>query len=61
MFISYEELQEMEARYYEELKSAQAHLDVIRELMKLAEEKEVVEEPVEEIVEEQEETIEEIA
>lgn len=42
MFISYEELQAMEEKYLEELKNAQSHLEVIRELIKFAEEKEAI-------------------
>lgn len=44
MYISYEELKEMEEKYLEALKSAEAHLDVVRELLKLAEAKAPVEE-----------------
>lgn len=66
MFISYEELKEMEGKYVEELRNAQSHLDVIRELIKVAEEKEPVksecdEVETEEVSEFQEETtVEEI-
>ena len=61
MFISYEELKEMEEKYVEELRNAQSHLDVIRELIKVAEEKEPVkskcdEVDTEEVSEFQEET-----
>ena len=39
MFISYEELKVMEEKYAEELRNATAHLEVIRELIKVAESK----------------------
>jgi hypothetical protein len=42
MYISYEELKAMEEQYYEQLRNAQAHLDVIRDLLKIAEAKEPV-------------------
>ena len=42
MFISYEELKLMEEKYREEVRSAKAHLDVICELIKIAEDKEPV-------------------
>lgn len=50
MFISYEELKAMEEQYAEQLRVAQSHLEVIRELIKVAEEKHVVvEEQTEEV------------
>ena len=50
MFISYEELKVMEEQYCEQLRNAQAHLDVVRELIKIAEEKEAVKPTYEEVV-----------
>lgn len=50
MFISYEELKAMEEQYYEQLRNAQAHLDVVRELLKFAEEKEAVKPTCTEVV-----------
>lgn len=64
MFISYEELKAMEEKYEEEVRVAQSHLDVIRELVKFAEEKEAVKiEEAEEVSQFQEEetAVEEIA
>lgn len=63
MFISYEELKEMEEKYTEEVRVARSHLDVIRELVKFAEAKESVKvEETEEISDFQEETeVEEVA
>ena len=63
MFISYEELKEMEEKYTEEVSVARSHLDVIRELVKFAEAKESVKvEETEEISDFQEETeVEEVA
>jgi hypothetical protein len=63
MFISYEELKFMEEKYAEEVRVAQSHLDVIRELVKFAEEKVVSKsEETEEVAELEEETdVEEIA
>ncbi len=55
MFISYEELKEMEEQHVEQLRVAQAHLDVIRKLIKVAEEKQAVVEEQQEEVEFQEE------
>ncbi len=50
MFISYEELKDMEEKYFEQLRTAQARLDVVRELLKLAEEKEPVKPTFSEVV-----------
>lgn len=50
MFISYEELKAMEEQYCEQLRNAQAHLDVVRELLKFAEEKETVKPTYTEVV-----------
>ena len=57
MFISYEELKQMEEKYAEEVRVAQSHLDVIRELVKFAEEKQTFKtEETEEVADFQEET-----
>lgn len=59
MFISYEELKAMEEKYAEEVRVAQSHLDVIRELVKFAEAKESVKvEETEEVAEVQYEEVE---
>ena len=61
MFVSYEELKSMEEKYYEELKNAQSHLEVIRELIKFAEEKEAVKSVCDEVETEESEDVLDIA
>lgn len=58
MYISYEELKAMEAEYLEKLRSVQAHLEVVNELLILASSKVKEEETVEEFQDEQVEVVE---